>query len=394
MKRKLLYFIACVFTIMTSYSQTISIVGEAVGGWPDGDPNTPDTHILSTNDNITYSISNLSVTTAAPGPDGGAKFRRDGDWLINWGGSTFPSGQGIQNGPNIPTVAGIYDVTINISNGTYTFIPSGFPSIGIWGPAVNSQLGFGAPDVDMTTTDGIIYTLSGFYFSSGSAYFRQDNASAFLWGTVAFPTGTAVLGGPTLFIPSGEWFVTFNRITGEFSFAYPSIGIVGTALNGWDDDTNLFTNDGFNYSISNLSLTNGEVKFRKDKLWTSNWGSASFPIGTGTQGGANIPVTAGTYNITFEKSSGNYDFSNILSNVENSISNVNIYPNPTNNNWNIFHSKSMDGIQLFDINGKELKSFNPNSSEFVLTSDGLSNSVYFLKVKSGLDFTVQKIIKN
>ena len=99
MKRKLLYIIVCVFTFFTSNAQTISIVGQAVGGWPDADPNTPDTHILSTTDNITYTISNLQVANAAV-VDGGVKFRRDGAWNINWGGSTFPSGQGIQNGPN------------------------------------------------------------------------------------------------------------------------------------------------------------------------------------------------------------------------------------------------------------------------------------------------------
>lgn len=394
MKRKLLYIIACIFTFISSNAQVISIVGQAVGGWPDGDPNTPDTHILSTTDNITYTITNLQVENAAV-VDGGAKFRRDGAWDINWGGSTFPNGQGIQNGPNIPTVAGLYNVTINISNGTYTFIGTTYPSIGIWGPAVDSQNGYAGPDVDMTTTDGITYTLSGFYFSSGNAYFRQDNATTNVWGSTAFPSGTATLSGPSLFIPGNEWHVTFNRITGAYSFTYPSIGILGTALNGFNvDDTDLATTDGFEYTINSLALTDGLVKFRKDNSWTTNWGSLGFPSGLGIQNGQDIPVTAGTYDIGFQKSSGSYLFTNVLSTTENSISNLKIYPNPTSNIWNLSYTTTIDSVELFDLTGKTIQGFEPNASQFELDGSSLQQGIYFVKIISGLDFAVQKIIKN
>ena len=226
MKKQILLFIAVLFFTQINYSQVISIVGNCSpsGSW-DIDTN------LTTTNNITYTLTNVELTSATDPITTGIKFRQDGQWTTNWGGN-FPNGTGTQGGQNIQTVAGIYDVTFNRSNGTYTFIQStGFPSIGIWGPAVNSQQGYGAPDIDMTTTDGIIYTLSGFYFSSGNAYFRQDNATTNVWGSTQFPTGTAVLSGPSLFIPGNEWFVTFNRITGAYSFTYPSVGILGTALN-------------------------------------------------------------------------------------------------------------------------------------------------------------------
>lgn len=389
MKKQLL-LILILFLSLYSNSQIISIVGTGVNGYP---PNLIGSEIiLSTTDNITYTKTNLLLS------DGEVKFRENYDWTNNWGGTTFPSGQGILNvfGSGIPTQAGIYDVTFNRSNGTYTFIGTPFPKIGIWGPAVNSQLGYAAPDVDMVTTDGINYTLSGFYFSSGNAYFRQDNTTSNVWGSTIFPSGTSVLNGPSLFIPGNEWFVTFNRITGEYSFTYPSIGILGTALNGYlAIDTDLTTTDGFSYSISNLVLTTGTVKFRKDNLWTSNWGSTGFPTGQGTQNGAEIPInTAGTYNITFEKSNGNYSFSNILSNLENSISKVKIYPNPTNTIWNLSHTETIDSVELFDVTGKTIQRFEPNTSQFELDGSTLSQGVYFVKIKSGLDFAVQKIIKN
>jgi hypothetical protein len=368
-------------------AQPISIVGTGVNGWP---PTNGPEITLSTNDNITYTISNLVITT------GVVKFRQDYDWTTNWGGSTFPSGQGVQNGADIPTVAGTYDVTINRINGTYTFIgTAAFPSIGIWGPAVDSQNGYGGADVDMVTTDGITYTLSGFYFSSGNAYFRQDNATNFVWGSTAFPSGTAVLNGPSITVSGGEFFVTFNRNTGAYSFEYPSVGILGNALNGWDvADTDLTTSDGFGYTISNLTLTDGLVKFRKDNAWTVNWGDSAFPTGTGTQGGPDIPVTAGNYTISFERTSGNYVFTNTLSNPENAMTNLRIYPNPTHNNWNLSHSAIIDSIQLFDITGKELQVTEPKANEFVVSASDLPDGVYFVKIKSGLDFSLQKIIKN
>lgn len=392
MKKQLLYLIALTFFVFSAKAQTISIIGSTSpsASWGvDID--------MTTTDNITYTLNNVTLTTATDAATTGLKFRQDHDWAINWGNSNFPSGTGLQNGPNIMTVAGTYDITFNKSNGTYTFILSSSVqhNIGIWGPAVDSQNGFGGADVDMVTTDNIHYTLSGFYFSSGTAYFRENDATTNVWGSVAFPTGTAVLSGPSIQITGNEWFVTFNRITGDYSFTYPSIGILGTALNGFSvDDTDLATTDGFEYTISNLALTDGAVKFRKDNLWTTNWGSLGFPSATGIQDGPDIPVTAGTYDIVFEKSSGHYLFTNMLSTSENSISKLKIYPNPTSNIWNVSHSATIDSIELIDVTGKMIQSYSPNTTQFELDASSLSNGIYFVKIKSGLDFAVQKIIRN
>lgn len=390
MKKQLLLFIALFFCIQFNYGQVISMIGSTSpsGSW------AVDTN-MNTTDNVTYTLNNVTITTATDPATTGLKFRQDGQWATNWGSANFPSGTGTQNGANIMTQAGTYDVTFNRSNGTYTFIPSGFTSVGIWGPAVNSILGFGGDDVDMYTTDGVIYTLSGFYFTSGTAYFRFNNDGMNTWGSVAFPTGTAVQGGPTIQVAGGEWFVTFNKNTGDYSFAYPSVGILGTATTvGWASDIDLSTTDGFSYSISNLVLTDGVVKFRKDNDWLINWGSLDFPTGTGVQNGAEIPVTAGTYDVTFDKSTGNYAFTNTLSTTENSISKVKIYPNPTNTNWNLSHTATIDSVELFDVTGKTIQSFSPNTTQFELNGNALSNGVYFVKIKSGADFAVQKIIKN
>ncbi|WP_396195206.1 T9SS type A sorting domain-containing protein [Flavobacterium sp.] len=386
MKRTLL----CLFLIVIGWkgnAQTISIVGSGVNGWP---PTNGPEITLSTTDNITYTISNLTIST------GLVKFRQNYNWDINWGGNTFPNGQGTQNGPDIPTIAGTYDVTLNRVNGTYTFIgTAAFPSIGIWGPAVDSQNGYGGADVDMVTSDGITYTLSGFNFSSGNAYFRQDNATNFVWGSTAFPNGTAILNGPSIPVNGGEFFVTFNRITGAYSFSFPSIGILGSALGGFGvEDTDLATTDGFTYTISNLQVITGEVKFRKDNTWATNWGSTSFPTGTGIQNGPNIPISGGFYNVTFERTSGNYSFVNSLSTQDFSLSTVKIYPNPAVSHWTIQSEQVIDKTELIDITGKIVQTVVPNQTDFTIDASNLASGIYYLKLTSALNSMVQKIIKH
>jgi len=135
MKFKVLLSLFVLFCLHAN-AQTISIVGTGVNGWP---PNQIGAEItLTTTDNISYTIENVLIS------DGEVKFRQDFDWALNWGGNTFPNGQGILNSASdaIPTKAGIYDVTFNRINATYTFIGTPFPAIGIWGPAVDSQNGY------------------------------------------------------------------------------------------------------------------------------------------------------------------------------------------------------------------------------------------------------------
>ena len=50
------------------------------------------------------------------------KFAADGSWSINWGDTGFPVGIGVGNGPNVPVVAGTYDVIFNDIMGEYYFI--------------------------------------------------------------------------------------------------------------------------------------------------------------------------------------------------------------------------------------------------------------------------------
>ena len=98
-------------------------------------------------------------------------------------------------------------------------------------------------------------------------------------------------------------------VLGATAFAqFPAVGIIGSALpTGWNSDVDMLTLDGEMYGAI-VTCTAGEAKFRQDDDWAINWGAADFPVGVGTQGGANIPVPAGAYMVIFNRTTGMYSF--------------------------------------------------------------------------------------
>ena len=249
-------------------SPMIGVLGSALNGW-DVDVD------LQTTDGENYTLSNYPLTVGA------AKFRQDDSWTINWGNSTFPSGVGIQDGPNIPIlISGNYNITFNIVTGAYSFVcvsncSTSIKNIGILGSALNGW----DVDVNMLTSDGVTYTLKNYAFIDGEAKFRQDDSWNINWGNNTFPTGNAILNGLNIPVTAGIYDVTFNIVTGDYSFVPPSISIVGSALNGWDADVDMQTSDGITYTLLNYPFNFGEAKFRQGHSWDINWGNWSFPTG-------------------------------------------------------------------------------------------------------------------
>ena len=90
---------------------------------------------------------------------------------------------------------------------------------------------------------------------------------------------------------------------------FPAVGIIGSAVPpyDWSVDIPMQTLDG-NIYAGVVTCVAGEAKFRQDAGWAVNWGAATFPAGLGVQDGANIPVTAGTYLVIFDRTTGAYSF--------------------------------------------------------------------------------------
>jgi hypothetical protein len=152
--------------------------------------------------------------------------------------------------------------------------------------------------------------------TDGEVKFRANDDWEINWGARDFPRGTGEQGGPNIPVVAGNYTVFFNSETGEYFFDVDSeISMIGSATpGGWNDDTKMYP-DSENPDLFTLriELTQGEVKFRTTGDWTTNWGAEDFPVGVGVQGGPNIPIPiAGTYFVTFNRSSGEYVFEELV----------------------------------------------------------------------------------
>jgi len=102
---------------------------------------------------------------------------------------------------------------------------------------------------------------------------------------------------------------TFESFDAASAPAYTTMGIIGTSTPGqWESDTDMAqtaSNPHIWYKTGQ-ALTDGEMKFREGDAWTNSWGNTTPISGVSTNGGPNIPVTAGTYDIWFNDLDGRY----------------------------------------------------------------------------------------
>jgi starch-binding outer membrane protein SusE/F len=243
-----------------------------------------------------------------------------------------------------------------------------------WGD--NSQPDY-APDVNLTSTDNINYTLSGWTLAADSDLkFRQNSDWTVNWGGGTFPSGTGTQDGANIPVVAGTYDVTFNITTGVYMFSTQSIGLVG-AFNAWGDssqpdyapDVNLTSTDNINYTLSGWTLAaDSDLKFRQNNDWTVNWGGGTFPSGTGTQDGANIPVVAGTYDVTFNFTTGDYNFATSTLAVDDFTKNIQFYY--VNNALKINGYNGQASIKAYDVVGRLLY-----NKENVRVQNGFSQNI-------------------
>lgn len=282
----------------------IGIIGSATANGWDSDTNM---FIDQTDPNKYFMTIDLA--------EGEVKFRQDDAWDVDWGSADFPIGVGVQGGDNIPvSPAGTYRVDFDKSTGAYSFEQIiTFTSVGIVGTSTPG----GATETPMvqSTSDAAVWMLNA-SFTEGDASFVGNGT--IMWADALWPSGVATENGPVIPVEAGDYQVTFNTETGEYSFLeiveYSTVGIIGDATpGGWADDTDMEKdpNNGALWTLR-VILGDGEAKFRAEDDWAVNWGSGDFPVGVGIIDGANIPVTAGEYNITFNSITGAYTFEEIV----------------------------------------------------------------------------------
>lgn len=372
---------------------TIGIIGDATpGGW---DTDTDMTQ--NANDPDVWNVTLELV-------DGFAKFRAEDDWIVNWGGEDFPSGTATLGGPDIPVTAGTYQISLNVETGEYEFLEViDYATVGIIGDATPG--GWDA-DTDMVKDldDGAMWSLR-VILVDGLLKFRADDDWAVNWGSGDFPIGVAVQDGADIPIPAGEYIITFNTVTGEYNFeeivVFSTVGIIGTGspTMGWDEDTDLTKNleNEFLFTMSSTELFDGEVKFRAEDDWAVNWGAEEFPVGTGTQDGPNIPMTAGTYDISLITDTGDYAFSDPNSNEEILLPTaVALYPNPASSYLSLeVNDSRLQGqveVTIIDMTGAVVLSQNVDiSAKTLINIETLPTGQYTVRLRNDKNLIGKKL---
>jgi hypothetical protein len=200
------------FTLITSSYTSMALIGDGVGGWGDADEKS-----LTQDPNDPHIWTGTITFTAAD-----VKFRAEASWANNWGSSTYPSGYGVGNGPNIPIpTGGTYFVWFNDATGEYFFGPvansSPYAGVGLIGPATPN--GWGGPDHDIYKNPATPYKWSRLVLLvDGEVKFRADDSWDVNWGASTFPGGVSVQNGANIPAQGGTYFVTFNTLTGEYYF--------------------------------------------------------------------------------------------------------------------------------------------------------------------------------
>lgn len=169
--------------------------------------------------------------------------------------------------------------------------------------------GWNGPDIKMwNSTDGNLVAYAT--LSAGKIKFRKNND----WGVnLGGSNGTLSSGGADIAVAAGTYKITINVSKNTYSIETYSWGIIGSGARGWgDNDDVAMTYEGSTNSwvVKNIAL-DGEIKFRLNHSWGTNFGAdstdnpATALEGDIKSGGNNIKVTAGTYNVSFSFDANN-----------------------------------------------------------------------------------------
>ncbi|WP_299707832.1 SusE domain-containing protein [uncultured Pontibacter sp.] len=187
-------------------------------------------------------------------------------------------------------------VTVNITpyntyiEPTFIYVPGDYQG---WNPAT-------APSLISVEANNIYQGVISFTEPNSRMFKFTANRNWDLnWGGT---NGNLEQNGPDLSVPANESYmltVDLNAMT--WSYAKHSWGIIGNATaGGWDADQNMRYNNEEDEWRATLDLTEGEIKFRFNDDWGTNYGGSG---GNLTLGGDNIAITeAGRYQITLKLS--------------------------------------------------------------------------------------------
>lgn len=247
----------------------------------------------------------------------------------------------------------------------------------------------GAPHIDAPTPPArdeadVISIFSESYNNiSGANYNPNWNQSGFFTASSAFePTG-----------PGG---------TGNVVLAYPNFSYQGIEFNNVLNITqmdflhlDIWTVDGV---APNLTLISSGTEIPHP-----------IPNGDGGWQSVNIPVQGITPDLTsaiqIKFDGGNGTTTEIyvdnlyfyrgesVSIDDDDLMNLQVFPNPTRNSWNLSGSDRIDEIQVFDLQGRQMMAQSVQSTAATIDASALPSGVYFIQVTAGKRTQSLKVIR-
>ncbi|WP_298120447.1 T9SS type A sorting domain-containing protein [Flavobacterium sp.] len=155
-----------------------------------------------------------------------------------------------------------------------------------------------------------------------------------------------------------------------------------------------------NFSYSNV--TSSEISFDNNSL---NANQYEWDFGDGTTSNDENPthnfLNEGEYTVTLNASKcGNISYSQqtiLISNLngqEFNIKNLELYPNPTNEELNIISNEIIDLVSLYDVNGRLIETIENNNNKITINFSNKKEGFYIVKMNSNGEIYTKKIIKN
>jgi len=157
---------------------------------------------------------------------------------------------------------------------------------------------------------------------------------------------------------------------------------------------NYWTNDATKFALrinSENPLTN-DKQYKlgvggNEQIIKNTWTSVYIPLSYFSSRGVNLKDLF-QYNFVDAGGVGTIFIDNIFFTSENNLnvnnintSNFEVYPNPTNSNWNITtNNQIISSVKLYNVVGKKIMTLSPNSNATTIDSDDLKPGLYFAKI--------------
>ncbi|WP_303317316.1 SusF/SusE family outer membrane protein [Flavivirga abyssicola] len=268
------------------------VVGSGYNNWAaDGAPKDAPFYTTST-PGVIVSYVNLL--------DGEIKFREDNAWDNSLGDANVDGILDTDADNNIAVTAGDYKITIDTNDNSYTIEPF---SWGVVGSGFNDW-GNDGPDAKFYydyTTDTFKTSVA---LLDGEIKFRMDNKWDVSFGDANGDNILDTDSDNNIASTAGHYLITLNLNDNTYSIESSNVyGVVGSGFNDWGNngpDASLTEIQPGVWFAENITLLDGEVKFRQNNAWDVSYGDANADNILDTDSDNNIASTAGNYVISID----------------------------------------------------------------------------------------------